>query len=345
MPTIHRPEAPVRSGRPAALALALAAGALLAGLLPAPADAQGPAVIYVVRHAEKVDDGTADPPLAPAGIARARALGERLAMGGLDVVYSTQFRRNVMTAEAVAERTGAEVRIREIGSGDIVAQIRELASEVAQRNPGRRVLVVGHSNTVPLLVQALTGADPGPISDGDYDDLFTIEAPGRYRLEAFGSATPSPTGTPRPMAAATQRPPQPPTPVAPPPTPGPLGEDSSKTSIAEVIEKVIESRGLQTAVAAWGELSRYSRQSYDFSEPLLDELGQRYLDGGEPIKAIIVLEMNAQGHPESARAFARLGGAYLAARDRQRAVAAYRHALELDPENAMARKALEEIQG
>ncbi len=39
---------------------------------------------------------------------------------------------------------------------------------------GGRVLVVGHSNTTPDLVQAL-GGDPGPtLEDSDYDRLYMV---------------------------------------------------------------------------------------------------------------------------------------------------------------------------
>lgn len=305
-----------------------------------------------MRHAEKVDDGTSDPALTAAGESRARALGDRLATIGLDVVYSSQFRRTMHTAQEVARRTGAELRVQELGSGDLVAQTRELARRAVEENRGGEVLIVGHSNTVPILVQALTGTDPGPIADSDYDDLFTVQmpprGPGRYRVEVYGTATPTPPES-APRVTRQASPPQVPTrpDVQPPVSAGAdsaLSEDPSKKSVADVIEQVIESRGIETAVRAWMELTKYSRISYDFSEPLLDELGERYTAKGEPLKAMIVLEMNAQAHPESARAFTRLGGAYLALKDRERAAAAYRHALQLDPDYAEAKKALEEIQ-
>ena len=48
----------------------------------------------------------------------------------------------------------------------IVAKVKEHA--------GRTVLVVGHSNTVPLIVRALGGPDVGAIADSEYADMFTL---------------------------------------------------------------------------------------------------------------------------------------------------------------------------
>jgi len=49
---------------------------------------------------------------------------------------------------------------------------------------GQTVLVVGHSNTVPKIVEALGAAAPPPICDQDYDDLYIVSIPseGKPRL-------------------------------------------------------------------------------------------------------------------------------------------------------------------
>jgi hypothetical protein len=49
---------------------------------------------------------------------------------------------------------------------------------------GGTIVIVGHSNTVPALVKALSGIDVGAIAHDSYDALFvvTTTAPGRGRL-------------------------------------------------------------------------------------------------------------------------------------------------------------------
>jgi len=41
------------------------------------------------------------------------------------------------------------------------------------------VLIVGHSNTVPGLVELFGGARPAPLSDTDYGTLYDVEPDGR----------------------------------------------------------------------------------------------------------------------------------------------------------------------
>ena len=118
--------------------------------------------IIVVRHAEKeLDSG--DPPLNPAGQARAellaRMFGDVHAPGHLDAIYVSPTVRSQMTAARVAAR---------LGLTPIVAPAHDaqgLAHRLLHEHSGGRVLVVGHSDTVPEIVKSLTGAkDLPPIS-------------------------------------------------------------------------------------------------------------------------------------------------------------------------------------
>jgi phosphohistidine phosphatase SixA len=123
-------------------------------------------VVFLVRHAEKTEDGSRDPDLTPAGRARASLLARMLADAGLTGVYSTDYRRTRETAGPAARAAGLDVRIydpKEPGA---------LAFRLRSR-PGR-YLVVGHSNTVPGLVRAL-GGDPGSdIAEAEYDRLYVV---------------------------------------------------------------------------------------------------------------------------------------------------------------------------
>jgi hypothetical protein len=68
----------------------------------------------------------------------------------------------------------------------------------AERHRGEVVLVVGHSSTVPDIVAALGGEEPGDISESEYDrmEIMTIEVSGTdHVIEArCGAPVPERTG-------------------------------------------------------------------------------------------------------------------------------------------------------
>ncbi len=139
----------------------------LAAAFPA-LPSEGPTTLFIVRHAEKVDDGTKDPPLADEGHARAEALARLLRDAGLNAVYATPYRRTQETAARLAEQLNLHVTTYE-------AQGAALADTLRSRHTGQQVLVVGHSNTVPMLLNALLGAERyQQLGEMEYDALFVV---------------------------------------------------------------------------------------------------------------------------------------------------------------------------
>ncbi len=124
-----------------------------------------PVVVYLVRHAEKVDDSR-DPLLSPAGTARAQLLAGMLKDAGITHVWSTDYQRTRLTAGPTASALGLKVEIYN------PAQPAELVARL-KATPGRH-LVVGHSNTTPGLVKALGGDPQGEIVDTEYDRLYIV---------------------------------------------------------------------------------------------------------------------------------------------------------------------------
>ncbi|CAN5745249.1 phosphoglycerate mutase family protein [soil metagenome] len=147
------------------LAFVFAAGA-------AAVDAQGQAtMVIVVRHAEKVDD-SGDPVLSDAGTARAVALADALTHADVQVVLTTQYQRTRLTGAVTAERAGITPQLVP-AANPMQDHLRALA-DIVQANAGRTILIVGHSNTVPLIVRALGGPDIGRIEDSEYGDMFIL---------------------------------------------------------------------------------------------------------------------------------------------------------------------------
>ncbi len=132
-----------------------------------------PLVVYLVRHAEKQEppaDTTDDPPLTTAGTARALLLAQMLADTGVGRVLSSDFTRTRDTAGPVAERLGLPVEL--YNARDMPAFAAELMATSG------RVLVVGHSNTTPQLVELLGGTPGSPIAETEYDRLYLVTRSG-----------------------------------------------------------------------------------------------------------------------------------------------------------------------
>ncbi|GAB3732459.1 hypothetical protein GCM10028862_13850 [Luteimonas pelagia] len=163
----------------AAAALRLAtvlAFAVLAGCATGTTGADAPTIV-VVRHAEKADDGTRDPPLSPEGEARAAAIAGRLADAPLSLVLATEYRRTRMTGTPAAVAHGLEVSV--LPGATPASAVADRA-----RAASGTVLVVGHSNTVPGIVAALCACEVAPLGESDYDRWFELRpaAGGGYAL-------------------------------------------------------------------------------------------------------------------------------------------------------------------
>jgi len=168
----------------AALALLLAAGAVSAQ----------PSTIILVRHAEKAANPANDPELTRAGQDRARDLAASLADAHVTTVFATQFKRTQSTARPVAEAAG-QTTIIIPATSDPKAHADSVAANVRHTAAGGVVLIVGHSNTIPLIIAALGGPRLPDLCDEEYGNLFVLEMPasGPPRLirGKYGSPDPS----------------------------------------------------------------------------------------------------------------------------------------------------------
>ena len=158
---------------------------------PVPATAT---TIVVVRHAEKSTDDPRDPTLSAAGQERAKDLSGVLQNAGVTDVYVTQYKRTRQTAEPLARQNGISIIERPVNNENSATYAQSLAQEILTRSVGKGVLVVGHSNTVPGIVAALSGTTVPPIADAEYDHLFVVIVPamGSPRLMQLRFGLPAP---------------------------------------------------------------------------------------------------------------------------------------------------------
>lgn len=133
-----------------------------------------PTRVYIVRHAEKdLTPGLADPPLTPAGQARALALRKALLKHRpASAIFSTATTRTRATAEPLAQALHLPIQPYD------AKQLPALAALIRRRYVGQDVVVIGHSNTILETVEALGAPRPVPtISDEQYDYLLEVTIP------------------------------------------------------------------------------------------------------------------------------------------------------------------------
>jgi broad specificity phosphatase PhoE len=154
--------------------------ALLLSAVHARVEAQsGTTTVILVRHAERAAEPRDDPGLTPQGEARARALIDAVGKSGIAAIYSTQYLRTRGTAEPLARALGLEVQSVDAGSNPMgssggATHAEQVAERIRRENSGNVVLVVGHSNTVPAIIEALGAGSVGAIRDNEYDNLFIV---------------------------------------------------------------------------------------------------------------------------------------------------------------------------
>lgn len=168
--------------------LLLAAAVSLATTLPAAAQ-----TVVIVRHAEKAD-ASADPLLSEAGQARARALAAQLTDAHPSVILTSPLQRTILTAAPTAAYHSVASEAVPLDGG-VQAHLAAIVARVGALPEDATVLIVGHSNTVPLIARALGYAEAADMPDCEYDRMTVVHlAEGETRAEVsrFGEPTTCP---------------------------------------------------------------------------------------------------------------------------------------------------------
>ena len=123
--------------------------------------------IILVRHAEKSNDHTHNPSLSEEGENRASELCRVLKHVAIDEIYSTDYARTQQTVRPVAGMSATEIQI--YNPADLQGFAHLLKSKA-----GKTIVVAGHSNTTPILVNLLSGSNLDNIEEHDYDNLYIV---------------------------------------------------------------------------------------------------------------------------------------------------------------------------
>ena len=134
---------------------------------PAASVVQAQKVVYLVRHAERLDDSR-DSALSADGWARAARLADTLRDAGITAIFATEYQRTADTARPLAARLG--IPVQQVAAGQSGALIARLKAS----GPSARILVVGHSDTVPELLQLMGYPVEIVIAKGEHDNVFVV---------------------------------------------------------------------------------------------------------------------------------------------------------------------------
>jgi 2,3-bisphosphoglycerate-dependent phosphoglycerate mutase len=126
--------------------------------------------LVLVRHAEKATAPKSDDPeLSPEGMKRAEKLAEMLNATPFASIYATPYKRTISTALPLAK--AQNITLQNYAAKPNAAFLDSLL----QKHAGGTVLVVGHSNTIPALVNMLVGSEKYPqLDDADYNNIFIV---------------------------------------------------------------------------------------------------------------------------------------------------------------------------
>lgn len=137
-------------------------------------DARATTVIFIVRHAETEVGADADPGLSVDGRERAARLAKILAQAkpvrGLDAIFASEYRRTHQTVTPLSETLALPVNLVPTATWD------DLATRITRDHRGEYILVAGNLNSVPKLVEALTGQTV-TLREDEYDAMFIVFVP------------------------------------------------------------------------------------------------------------------------------------------------------------------------
>jgi phosphohistidine phosphatase SixA len=172
--------------------LAAAQGAAATTATPAPKAAAGVKLVVLVRHAEKGDDPQ-DPGLSPAGKARAEVLATSFERYKIGHVFTSDTKRARETAAPFAKAHGlTPVEVTVANGPD--AHASAVAAAIQALPAGSASLVIGHSNTLALVIDALGGPKVPPLCEKQYSVLYVLTMPGseipRLSTETYGAPDP-----------------------------------------------------------------------------------------------------------------------------------------------------------
>ena len=115
--------------------------------------------------------------------------------------------------------------------------------------------------------------------------------------------------------------------------------------LPDLLTETTTKSGVNAAIDQYRALRKqyYGGQSYDFSEPALVALGNQLTAANKPDDALAFLQLNVEFYPNSSATYAATAQAYTKKNDRDSAIRNLEKAVQLDPNNQLAKRQLEQL--
>jgi len=115
--------------------------------------------------------------------------------------------------------------------------------------------------------------------------------------------------------------------------------------IEEIVTGLTASKGPEAAAEEYRKLRKehYGGFAYDFSEFPLLMLAADLMQTGKLAEALAIASLNEEFYPDSAKIHTTIGEVHRKGGDKEKAIASFKKALEMDPENRFAKMRLAEM--
>lgn len=125
---------------------------------------------YLIRHAEKDSLPKGNPYLTEQGKARSTNLAKLFKQSRIDEVYSTMTNRTFYTVDSLARMKGISTKIY------TPKNFKETVAVIDSIGEATKILVVGHSNTLPVIANYLSDSKHynQQIAEDQYDDFVVV---------------------------------------------------------------------------------------------------------------------------------------------------------------------------
>lgn len=139
-------------------------------------ESQATTTVIFTRYADLEPGAGDNRGLSAAGRARAeelaRVVGDVDVVAGVDAIFATQYRYAQETAEPVARRLHLPVQVVDVND------VEGLLGKILKEYKGKVVLVVTHTERLPVLIRELHGSKKVPaLGEAEHDNLYIVSIP------------------------------------------------------------------------------------------------------------------------------------------------------------------------
>ena len=122
--------------------------------------------LYLIRHAEKQQDGSRDPVLTEAGKSRSKQLANWFLDKDIKEIWSSDYKRTRDTAKPLLSQLGLELSIYDPGNQ------ATLVEQLLHRQ--HNALIIGHSNTIPELARLLCDCTIADMDESEHGRMIVV---------------------------------------------------------------------------------------------------------------------------------------------------------------------------